>query len=63
MGWGLGFRVRVRNPNADPNQVIVADRKPEGALYPLWQRAFSPNHAITRLEDWRRPGAGAEPSP
>ena len=41
-------------------QVIVADRKQEGALYPLWQRAFSPNHALTRLEDWRRPGAGGD---
>ena len=40
--------------------MIVADRKQEGALYPLWQRAFSPNHALTRLEDWRRPGPGAD---
>ena len=48
----------VHNVSAADLQVIVADRKQEGALYPLWQRAFSPNHALTRLEDWR----GSSPS-
>ena len=43
----------VHNVSAADVQLIVADRKREGALFPLWQAAFSPNHKLTRLDDWR----------
>lgn len=47
----------VHNVSAADVQLIVADRKREGALFPLWQAAFSPNHRLTRLDDWRSRGA------
>ena len=50
--WRLGRSVRLDTRLRPPwrslvRQVIIADKKREGALYQLWQRSFSPNCAPT----------------